>query len=351
MRRFISTSYLKVLDKNHKKTVKQIIKDAINSQDADGYTPLHLASFYGQYSLVVKYVKAGCDTSIIDNIHGKEGIEFSKNASIMKAISSLNQAVSDNDRNKFEFLLNSGYSIEEQATIKIRRPFHNSVLTTFENRRNKEKQDGSMRNVEDDELLKLINKCGGEIDSTDSDGWTALHHAVQKGDSDSVCFLLENGANIHVFSNKGHFPIHIAALNNKDRIIDILASYQADLNAKDDKKCTPLHLAAKKGNLRSVEMLLEKGSKLYARDFRKWSALHYASFYGYSKVIKRLCEYDDDLNKLQAFKNTQGRTAKEISKDQKIKKYFQSKYPLPSLICLLNFLIISSLWSFKNGKA
>lgn len=110
-----------------KKNKARILKEALDLQDSDGYTPLHLAAFYGQYQLVIMYLSHNCDTSLKDYVHNKEPIEYSKNRCIMKAISGLNEAVKDNDRKKFEFLLNSGFSIEESVNTKLSKPIQSSL--------------------------------------------------------------------------------------------------------------------------------------------------------------------------------------------------------------------------------
>lgn len=63
---------------------------------------------------------------------------------------------------------------------------------------------------------------------------------------------------------------------------------------------------------------------IYAKDFRDWTALHYASYNGRDHVVRLLCKYDDDANKLRHMRNTQGRTAKEIAAKEQTKKYFDT---------------------------
>jgi ankyrin repeat protein len=64
---------------------------------------------------------------------------------------------------------------------------------------------------------------------------------------------------------------------------------------------------------------------MYAVDYRKWTALHYASYNGKEQVVRLLCKYDDDENKLRNMKNSQGRTPKEIVAKDSVKLYFDSK--------------------------
>lgn len=79
-------------------------------------------------------------------------------------------------------------------------------------------------------------------------------------------------------------------------------------------------------------MLLDLGANIYASDLRKWTALHYASYNGKNEVVRMLCKYDDDRNKLRHMKNSQGRTAREIVSKEKTKVYFESRLSLTSTL-------------------
>lgn len=199
-------------------------KQILDSQDAQGYTPLHLSAFYGQYELVNKFLLLRCNTKLRDSVHYKEAIEYSRNNSIMKSIRDINDSILDNDMDKFNFLLNSGFSIEEKKSIKIRRPLHHAVV-------NSANEIGKAQDTGAEELfLKTVMKCGADIDATDSDGWTALHYACKAGNPEPVVTLLKNGASVDIFSNHGHYPLHVAAISNHIDIIDILVRHNADLN-------------------------------------------------------------------------------------------------------------------------
>lgn len=96
--------------------------------------------------------------------------------------------------------------------------------------------------------------------------------------------LLENQADLFKFSNKGYYPIHIAALNNHYEIIKLLISHANEnslpniLELRNNEKATPILLAAKKGHIETVQTLLNYGADVYAVDDLKWTALHHAAF-------------------------------------------------------------------------
>ena len=98
-------------------------------------------------------------------------------------------------------------------------------------------------------LRHVLSTADLDIDIQDSNGWTALHHACQYGDIEIVKIIVKSGANINKFSNTGYYPIHIAALNDNDDIIEYLvkdlkdengeALKGADLESQTQRFCTP----------------------------------------------------------------------------------------------------------------
>ena len=204
--------------------MRSVLAKALSLQDRDGYTPLHLAAFYGQYQLVIQYLNHSCKTKIRDLVHNKEPIEYSKNRCIMKAIRDINGSIVDNDRDKFEFLLNSGFSIEEAKSIHLDRPIQSSLRVKKKRR--------SRAGEGNEPFLSIVLECGADIDSTDSDGWTALHHSCKSGNMEHFGILIKKEANINIFSNHGYYPIHVAALYNNFEMVELLFKDGADLNVR-----------------------------------------------------------------------------------------------------------------------
>ena len=238
---FLDPEWKKFTDRNFHLEMKKLHKEILDTQDAQGYTPLHLAAFYGQYELVNKFLLLRANTKLRDAVHNKEPIEYSKNINIMKAIRDINDSVLDNDMDKFNFLLNSGFTIEDKKTFNIRRPIHHSVMNADEQIK-QGKDDGAQ-----EKFLKTVVKCGADINATDSDGWTPLHYACQLGNPDPVNTLINNGADLNIFSNKGYFPIHVAAMENHIPLIHILFTHGATLEVvlcSPVSRCPEVHTAA-----------------------------------------------------------------------------------------------------------
>jgi len=97
------------------------------------------------------------------------------------------------------------------------------------------------------------------------------------------------------------------------------------MEAKDEQKCTPLHLACKKGSQRCLELLLKQDADIMALDIRDWTPLHYAAYNGHHQAVNTLLKWEADADKLYQVKNSQGRTAFIISKNDSVKKAFNRK--------------------------
>jgi ankyrin repeat protein len=63
-----------------------------------------------------------------------------------------------------------------------------------------------------------------------------------------------------------------------------------------------------------------------AVDNRQWTSLHYASYNGHSRAVNFLLKWEADFDKLRFVKNSQGRTAFIISKNENVKRAFNRKF-------------------------
>ena len=163
----------------------------------------------------------------------------------------------------------------------------------------------------DVQLLEDIDNIPLELlprnvsDAANTDGMTALLFAAQNGDSATVQFLIENGADIKaqetIFSRSA---IHFAAESGSLDTVKYLAEHGADLLDKDGYGATALHYAAKSNKLDIMKYLIDKKIDYTAKDIRGWSAMHYAAEGGSIDVIKYLLAKGLNINEL----NNAGRT-------------------------------------------
>ncbi len=95
----------------------------------------------------------------------------------------------------------------------------------------------------DIDTMKFLLKKGANINSTCSEGYTALAYAVQDGNKEVYDFLIKNKADIKTVTNDGQTLMHKAVLGNNPEIVKDLVKRGLSLNAKDKDGNTPLDYA------------------------------------------------------------------------------------------------------------
>jgi ankyrin repeat protein len=60
------------------------------------------------------------------------------------------------------------------------------------------------------EAVKMCLDAGVDVNAVNSNGWTALHGAANRGDDDIVKFLVEKGGRLDVKDTEGRTPLTFA---------------------------------------------------------------------------------------------------------------------------------------------
>lgn len=72
------------------------------------------------------------------------------------------------------------------------------------------------------EVFQAYLNSGGDIDHCDDlMGWTLLHSAAENGNVQAIRWLVENGADIDIRSQKGWTPLHQAVDADSDGAIQV----------------------------------------------------------------------------------------------------------------------------------
>lgn len=160
--------------------------------------------------------------------------------------------------------------------------------------------------------VKLLLDRGATVDGLDS-GWTPLHEAAERGDSDVMQILLEKEANWKVITedrnDDGDYDqtaLHLAALNGDDGKVALLLKKmdQGFVDTTNSSGRTALHLSAKGPNtaehdisedeqsLResTARLLLKHGASAVAIDTHGCAALHYAAWHGRTAMAETLLD-------------------------------------------------------------
>uniref|UniRef100_A0A673UIT8 Ankyrin repeat domain-containing protein 27 n=1 Tax=Suricata suricatta TaxID=37032 RepID=A0A673UIT8_SURSU len=92
--------------------------------------------------------------------------------------------------------------------------------------------------------------------------------------------------------DRGHTPLHVAALCGQASLIDLLVSKGAVVNATDYHGSAPLHLACQKGYQSVTLLLLHYKASAEVQDNNGNTPLHLACTYGHEDCVKALVYYD-----------------------------------------------------------
>ena len=88
-----------------------------------------------------------------------------------------------------------------------------------------------------------------------------LFEAARRGDLNEVRDALRQGADPTARAERGHTPLHAAALEGHAEVVGLLIDAGADVNARTSgTKTTPLHSAAGGGHAEVARLLLEHGA-------------------------------------------------------------------------------------------
>ena len=99
----------------------------------------------------------------------------------------------------------------------------------------------------------------------------------KRGQTKEICKLLINGgADVNYKNQLGQTVLHKAAVNARDDICALLLENGADINTQDKMGNTALHKAAMYGSYKVVELLIKKGAEIDLKNAVKKTALDLA---------------------------------------------------------------------------
>ncbi|KAF1962119.1 hypothetical protein CC80DRAFT_588726 [Byssothecium circinans] len=169
-----------------------------------------------------------------------------------------------------------------------------------------------------DELKALLSQPNIDINTTDSNRFTALHYAAMNGKRDAVELLLKKGADINAKDGGGGTPLILVAKKPEETVGQevaklLLSAKDIDVNHKDGMDRTALMYAAAAGNYQITRLLLRSekvdiNHQTYSGD----TALFSAVGSGRDEMVRLLLHY----GALRGTKDFGGRTAQELARSR-----------------------------------
>jgi uncharacterized protein len=140
-----------------------------------------------------------------------------------------------------------------------------------------------------DALLALLNNCwSGELDTSNSDGWTALMCAACYRHDEIGHILLEKGANPEVKNADGLTALIFAATSGTAKFVEMLLDAGAFIDSRDNRLATALMDAAAWGRIDIVNILLERGADPNLQDIDGDTAVEYALDKGETLIAEKI---------------------------------------------------------------
>ena len=252
----------------------------VNAVNNDGATPLLLVCSAAQAESVELFLTLGADpniadvdgdTSILNAIEGYCSVTTMQylidnganvNATNNKGLTALLKACSYRQMDVVKVLLEAG----ADPTI-VDDVHYSSLHAAVDGRCSK------------DTLQALVDH-GAHIDAERKDGTNALLRACKTGQSESVRFLLEAGADVNIAKPNGNTCLHEAVCGRCSKeILQKIIEQGINVNAVNKEKMSALQLACESAQAESIKLLLQKGSDTNISDARGNTSLH-AAVYG-----------------------------------------------------------------------
>ncbi|OQR82525.1 ankyrin repeat protein [Achlya hypogyna] len=136
-----------------------------------------------------------------------------------------------------------------------------------------------------------------------------LHLATMQGRTESIEWLLEEGADINAQLQDGSSPLHAAALTPEgEEITTFLLANAADYRIVNSSGATPLHWFASYGRLHGMALLLAEGAAVNEPTLAQDTPLHLAALGNHAEVAQLLLGFGADADR----RNARGHTPFEV---------------------------------------
>ena len=127
------------------------------------------------------------------------------------------------------------------------------------------------------DILEVLIAYGANVNLKHRDGYTLLHWAIYKGNTDLLEVLIAQGADVNAKNKDSSTPLHMAASRGDKDLLEVLITHGADVNVKDKDGFTPLHVAASRGDKNLLEVLIAHGADVNVKDKDGFTPLHWAA--------------------------------------------------------------------------
>jgi len=180
------------------------------------------------------------------------------------------------------------------------------------------------------EIIEFLISKGADVNAKDNYGYTPLHNAATLGHKEISEFLIDNGAEVNSKANplsrvintssvrikvKGEYknwtedpgntlsrhplcgnPLHNAAYNGHNDVVELLIANGAEVNGKNQLGFVPLHSAASQDQTETVKLLVANGADINVKNSSGYTPLALVACRAYEEVVKVLLANGADVS-------------------------------------------------------
>ncbi len=163
------------------------------------------------------------------------------------------------------------------------------------------------------DICKLLLEHGADVNAVADDGWTALSTALDGGDTDTVCLMLEHIQEmtcLNTVTYEGYTALSMAEKNGYDDVVDILKRAGAKKYEEivEDINAALIDMVVK-GFSDTIKLLVAKGADVNARRPDGTTAIMEAAAACDTDIVSFLIENGADVN----MRNNKNETALKLA--------------------------------------
>ncbi|KAJ9459123.1 Tankyrase [Diplonema papillatum] len=267
----------------------------VNKPNALGWSPLHSASFAGHDATVTLLLNHGADINATDST-GRTSLHYACRKGHDSVVRILVKGKADVDKANAVDLTPLGI-----AACNGREKI---VRTLVESGADIDRCDHLSRNPlyfacrrGDVGTVSYLLEHGADLNKKNDEGKTPLHTAVYRGFAPVVALLLKNGAATDQEDKNAWLPVHIAAQEGSVEVVELLLKHEAKVNSPNNKGTTPLHAAVLQKHEAITKLFIDKGADLDSADKEGRTALHFAVLKRSLSITRMLVESGADVSK------------------------------------------------------
>ncbi|XP_071086692.1 uncharacterized protein [Haliotis cracherodii] len=278
----------------------------------EGFTPLHVASYEGNYDIVNLLITEGADV----NLKAELGppVAFAAKANELCIF----QLFLNDVRVDFSDVITAAYEygrteMLKEVVLHKRSETNAIIIATLQGELETVKQlledneKSLTSNVEGYTLLHLAAILNHEdivdellqrrieVNKSSEGGFTALHGSSITGASSVVEKLISRGADVDQLAN-GFSPLHFASMYGQANVARVLIQHQADIKMKGYHQWSPLHVASIHNQPDIVLLLLKHNANVEALSEDLSTPLLFASYLNNMKIVDILLAHGADLH-------------------------------------------------------